>query len=298
MKRLDKPVINPIEIFDACGSGIADSALTQRLQDARDAMINNYENYERRADVHQLFLFQASAWGNDAQQVISDITKGEFTSLYSNQMVGSGRPGRKYYDQLIMLAPLGKCPLCGFGHATTLDHFLSKSRYPAFSVLCTNLVPACSDCNSSKGASVITEATQILHPYFEGNIIETESWLFAEVIESKPATVRYFVKPPNNWPTDLSQRIANYFNDLSLARRFAVEAASELAGLTQILDMLDTHDVRHAHLSRISQIERRHRKNLWKAALYEALASSEWFQDGGYRNPVQLNATASNACHF
>lgn len=216
--------------------------------------------------------------------MLAGITKKEFVDLYKVQMVDEGKPGRTYYDRLMMLAPLGKCPFCGFGQVSTLDHFLSKARYPAFSVLCSNLVPACTDCNKGKGASVVTEDTQMLHPYFDGDIVETEPWLFAEVIESAPATVRFFVQPPDSWPRDLTQRISNYFSALNLARRFAVEAASELAGLADMLDELETLDLKQAHLSMVARVERKNRKNSWKAALYESLAESDWFQGGGFRN--------------
>jgi hypothetical protein len=282
MKRLNRLQINHADVYDACISGIKDPALARRLSAARAEVISCFEEYERLASTHQLFSFAASEWGNETQQVLAGISKKEFVDLYSVQMVGEEKPGRLYYDRLMMLAPMGKCPLCGFGQAETLDHFLSKARYPAFSVLCINLLPACASCNKGKGSSVLTEEAQILHPYFEEAIIEAESWLFAEVVESTPATVRYFVQPPNHWPHDLIQRILNYFTDLDLARRFAVEAAAEIAGLTALLDDLETNEARQAHLQRVARIERRDRKNSWKAALYEALAESNWFQDAGY----------------
>lgn len=231
MRRLNRLTVDPAEIYDACTSGIDDPVLAERFKTVRAEVIARFQEYDLQATTHQLFSFMASAWGNAAQQVLAGMTKKEFVDLYSTQMVGEEKPGRKYYDRLMMLAPLGKCPFCGFGQASTLDHFLSKARYPAFSVLCANLVPACTDCNKGKGAPVVTQDTQMLHPYFEGAIIETETWLFAEVIESTPATVRYFVQPPDSWLGDLTQRVANYFRDLDLARRFAVEAATELAGL-------------------------------------------------------------------
>lgn len=285
MRRINKPIVDPAEVYDACASGIDDPALAGRFTIARDEVIARFQEYGLRAGTHQLFSFMASVRGNDSQQVLAGMTKKEFVDLYSKQMVGKRKPGRKYYDRLMMLAPLGKCPFCGFGQASTLDHFLSKACYPEFSVLSTNLVPACTDCNKGKGASVVTYNSQMLHPYFEGEIVETEPWLFAEVIESAPATVRYFVQPPDFWSADLAQRVANYFRDLDLARRFAIEAAAMIAGLAYQLDELETRDLRQAHLSWVARAERGNRKNSWEAALYEALAESDWFQVGGYRNP-------------
>ncbi len=288
MKRLTKPRVDAGEVFDACVGGITDAALANRLTTARAELVASFNEYELRGGNHRLFSFIASAHGNETQQVLAGITKKEMTDLYTEQMAKERKPGRQYYDRLRMLAPLGKCPLCGFGQVSTLDHFLPKARYPIFSVLCTNLVPSCNDCNKGKGASVITQNSQMLHPYFEDPIIDTEPWLFAEVIESSPATVRYFVQPPNIWLMDLAKRISNYFNDLDLARRFAVEAASEIAVISDQLNELDARDSRQAQLIRSAGIERRNRKNTWRAALYEALAQSDWYLDHGYRNSGPL----------
>lgn len=284
MKRLTKPQFDSAKVYDTCVNGIDDSNLAQKFIGARSDVVIKFQEYELRANTHQLFLSEASLWGDEGQIVLAGITKKEFIDLYTKQMVNKEKTGRGYYNQLTMLAPLGKCPYCWFGQISALDHFLSKARYPLFSVLCENLVPACSDCNKLKTTSLITNNNQIPHPYFEGIAIETDSWLFAEVNKSTPAIVNYFVMPPDSWPNDLAQRVKNYFISFDLARRFAIEATTEMAGLTELLDSLVTKDLRNAHLSHVAQIERQNRRNSWKAALYEALANSDWFQHDGYRN--------------
>ncbi|MFS0757526.1 hypothetical protein ABC383_22890 [Noviherbaspirillum sp. 1P10PC] len=287
MRRLKPLNVDSAEVYDACISEIDDSELAERFIRGRAEIITAFQKYEFFGGTHQLFMLAASPWGNDTQEVLAGLTKKEFVELYSRQMVGREKPGRRYYDSLMMLAPLGKCPFCGFGQVSTLDHFLSKARYPAFSVLSTNLVPACADCNKGKGSSLVTQYTQSLHPYFEEKIVETDTWLFAEVFSSTPVTVRYFVQPPDSWPADLVKRVANYFHYFDLARRFAIEAATELSGLGDLLEELRSPDLRHAHLSTVARIERTNRKNSWKAALYEALAENGWYVNGGYHNLVR-----------
>jgi hypothetical protein len=286
MKRLEILAANPAEAFDACTNGIDDPALVERFSAARAEMLIRFQEYLQRGAIHQLYLSTASAWGNENQIVIGGMSKKELVSLYSDQMVGDGKPGRRYYDRIMMQAPLGKCPFCGFGHVSTLDHFLSKSRYPTFSVLLANLVPSCGDCNKGKGAPVVRENEQLLHPYFEDERIQRDTWIFAEVIESTPPTVRYFVEAPNTWPADLVQRANNSFNDFGLARRFAVEAASELSGLRDMLADMQTHEMREDHLQRTARVERRERTNSWKAALYEALSQSDWYLEHGYNHGI------------
>lgn len=74
------------------------------------------------------------------------------------------------------------CPMCGSGHPGTLDHYLPREAFPEFSILPTNLVPACSHCNSGvKGGRYRGAATpeRFIHPYYDV-IANGEIW-FVEV---------------------------------------------------------------------------------------------------------------------
>ncbi|MNT37888.1 hypothetical protein D3C72_1740500 [compost metagenome] len=132
----------------------------------------------------------------------------------------------------------------------------------------------------------------MLHPYFEDENIEGESWLFADVLPTIPAAIRYRVAPPVTWEQSLADRVSRHFNELGLARRFATQAASELVEVGDLLETLVSDDSRREHLRTVATVERAKRRNTWKAAMYEALATSEWYVSGGYRNPAvaPLNA--------
>lgn len=287
MKRLPKPALDASEVYGSCVDGVTDGAVKARFQAAADEILQLAQEYDARAAANQLHLFPASEWSKNAQVIVGTVNKGDLTNLYTNQMARRSQPARSYYDRL-MLAPLGKCPYCGFGHVSTLDHFLSKARYPSFSVLPLNLVPSCLDCNHCKGSGVLDANNQIPHPYYEGPSIETDTWLYASVKQTTPASVRYFIDPPNAWPTALATRVENYFRDFELASRFAVEAASEMSSLSDYLAPLGTGELIETHLQQIANVERVRRKNTWKAALYEALAGSTWYRDGGWRPPAPL----------
>lgn len=283
MKLLTKPDIEPSEVYTSCISNIADQGLSDRLAGASAQMQVLAQQYEQRAAHAELFQFPASEWGKVDQLVFAGLTKAELTDLYTAQMSKRDRPGRHYYDRLMLLAPLGKCPFCRFGQVSTLDHFLSKARYPSFSVLPVNLIPSCADCNKGKGSDVIYESSQFSHPYFESSHIEVDKWLYAIVCETSPATASFSVAPPGHWPAGLSQRVSNYFHGLDLARRFSVEAASEMAALPTLLCELKTEARIGEYLEMVAADERSHRTNTWKAALYEALSVSAWYRAGGYR---------------
>lgn len=277
------PDFDPGVVYTSCVSGVPIADLAARFNAATVDFLALANLYENRARINELYLFPSSPWGNGAAVVLGELTKDELTALYTNYMARRDQPGRSYYDQIMSLAPLGKCPLCGFGQVSTLDHFLSKARYPTFSVLPVNLIPACSDCNKGKGSGVIDAQNQIPHPYFEEPRIETDTWLYATVIETSPATASFSVIPPDYWPQDLARRVVNYTHDINLTARFAIEAASELTSLSDILSQLGTSQQIHEYLVLITQVERSNRRNSWKAALYEALSESTWYREGDYR---------------
>lgn len=60
----------------------------------------------------------------------------------------------RYIDELRDYEMFGACPYCGLPKNITLDHYLPRSRkaFPHLSFLSLNLVPACSDCQGSKGS--------------------------------------------------------------------------------------------------------------------------------------------------
>lgn len=286
MKKLPIPDMEAIEVYEACVRAVPNADLVVRFVDVVDNLLALAQEYQARTVANELHLYPLCTWGNGDQIVLGELTKTQFNDLYSKYMVPSTREARVYYDRLLNSAPLGKCPLCGYGHVSTLDHFMSKAYYPYFAVLPINLVPVCADCNKEKASSKLTKDSQSSHPYFEAPEVETGTWLFAEVIETSPATATFSVVPPKNWPDELCRRIKNHFDDLVLASRFAIEAASEMASLSDYLGSLEAHARIGEHLRITACIERAHRRNTWKAALYEALSQSAWYQGGGYRQPI------------
>jgi hypothetical protein len=285
VKRLPPPNLDAAEVYQACVGEVSNADLSTRLVSVAANLLALADEYQVRAVASELHLYKASKWSNGDQIVICGLTKTQFKDLYSTYMVPATRPARIYYDQLLNSAPLGKCPLCGFGQVSTLDHFMSKACYPYFAVLPINLVPACADCNKKKASSELTEHSQSSHPYFELPEIETGTWLFASVVETSPVTATFSAMPPLHWSEKLCRRITNHFRDLELASRFSIEAASEMATLSDYLGCLGTSEKISEHLSMTANIERLNRRNTWKAALYEALSQSAWYQRGGYQRP-------------
>lgn len=90
--------------------------------------------------------------------------KAEQLELYTNRK--NGGPIKRIRET----KGIRCCPVCGSPSIGTLDHYLPKEDYPEFSVLASNLVPACGLCNSgAKGRTVKGSSSpeRFIHPYFD-----------------------------------------------------------------------------------------------------------------------------------
>ena len=126
------------------------------------------------------------------------VTKDEMVAVYENRMVPSQQAGRAIYDRLITAAPHARCPLCGVGYVLSLDHHLPKAHYPIMAVTPFNLVPSCWSCQKAKKQGYPVAADeQTLHPYFDS--FEDRRWLFAEVLETEPASFLFVATVPTEW---------------------------------------------------------------------------------------------------
>ncbi|MDE6090355.1 MAG: HNH endonuclease [Duncaniella sp.] len=99
---------------------------------------------------------------SDADHDSFNHTKAEVIhKLYTKTRDSYKGEGLKFIrNELSQSVP--KCPYCGFGEPTTLDHYKPESRYKALSVCRLNLVPMCYKCNNLK-----TTGTNFVHPYYQ-----------------------------------------------------------------------------------------------------------------------------------
>jgi hypothetical protein len=62
------------------------------------------------------------------------------------------------------------CPMCGSAGGRSLDHALPRRRFPEFSILRENLVPACTICNSDQKRTTYRGSKRpkrFIHPYYD-----------------------------------------------------------------------------------------------------------------------------------
>lgn len=168
-----------------------------------------------------------------ADNVGGVVSKAEMLDIYESKFVkGTGRP---YYDKYMSLPTNGKCPFCGIGTVSTLDHYLPKSKYPALAITPKNMIPACRDCNLGKKRTFSPQNSEEepLHPYFDD--VEQDIWLSVRFeVAGKELVPTYFVRKPVAWNDLLFRRVENHMVLYNLYTSYAVHAAEEITGRSGI----------------------------------------------------------------
>jgi hypothetical protein len=286
MRAINQPQIDFTDVLQTCIDSIRSDDLTVRLNSINPQLTVAVQDYSQKVATADLFQIVPFDGDNDAI-VAGSVRKKELKGLYTSHMVPASKLARTYYDQLQMSAPLNICPFCGFGHVSTLDHYLPKANFPLLSILPINLVPSCADCNKGKSNAIaVSKEEQCLHPYFDQGHFINEQWIFAEVLETFPPILTFRVVSPIHWNHDDKERIKSHFIDFKLANRFRVQAATEIPVLKGELEydysINQNVGVQQALERKYLAAAAQH-VNWWKTAMYQALARSDWYCSGGFR---------------
>lgn len=261
-----------------CVSGMVDSTEKVRMASI-DLLIGQagvqYEIFASAKALH--LLSQQASVGNT-------VTTSELKQLYSDAMSSRSGIARRVYDAIVTAAPNNICPLCGIGTVSSLDHHLPQSKYPEYVFAPANLVPSCFDCNKAKFTKFPkTAAQQTIHPYFDDYTQDT--WLFAEVMETSPTALRFYVNAPSHWPAIDRDRVQRHFEVFKLGRLFTSNAGNELGSIrSHLINRLKGDEVAiRLHLEEQAATCRDAYLNSWRTAAYEALSTNDWFVKEGFR---------------
>ncbi|TGN39799.1 HNH endonuclease [Marinobacter confluentis] len=285
MRSLSLPHYSALDVYKICIKGVSNPTLRLKLASISSAIETSEYEYKAKAKIDSLYQVPANEFPNSSI-VYGQVTKEELKKVYNQYLVGPGKPARAIYDALRHNAPNGRCPFCGHGHVATLDHYLPKSKFPQYCVAPVNLVPSCRDCNSGKSTAHATlQEKQTLHPYFLNPRFVDEQWIFAEVKETTPPSVSYFVRVPADWNDVMAAQASRHFDDFGLGDRYALEASHHLGNLRESLKLhLPDGNARaiKRHLEKEAEAYNLQHKNSWQTAMLQALADNEWYCNGGY----------------
>lgn len=278
MRRLDPPTDDAAEVYRRCAQAVRRVAQRNRMLSVEPDIVAATEGYISAATFAVLHNIPQT------NGVADTVSTKEMVSLYRTHMVRKDAVAREVYDRLMAAPRHKKCPLCGQRIVSTVDHHLPESLYPAFAVFPHNLIPACKDCNKEKGTATPVDAdNQTVHPYFDD--FESERWLYAVVCHSRPAALGFSVSPPEHWRESKKRRAVYHFTLLKLNELYAAHAAEELVNIRQSLadlyEKAGSEGVRR-HLQSEATSRTAAHVNSWQTATYGALASDEWFCEGGF----------------
>lgn len=288
MKKMNSPLNDPLDTFDACVASIGNTALRHLFIENRASIQQANTEFDAASRNAGWFSLPRAPRGNPDLQVAGTLTKKHLMDLYTDQMVGTTGPSRDIYDRLLAAAG-GFCPFCGeLGHARTLDHYLPKANFPRHAVLPKNLVPCCCDCNTGKNAAFGAHAhEQALHPYLDLEHFFEERWVVAKVVLLNPLLIRFECIPPNNWSDVDKSRVRNHFNGYKLASRFSLQAGSEAAKVIELrsrsLRRLTPESFRDYLVDNANTTD--FVLNGWSRTTYEALAATNWFIRADFTDP-------------
>lgn len=286
MKRIAAPTCSVSDLFDECVQGLASEVVRNRFIAQKNLVAALNADYVMHSDTQTWCDLPRASHGHPEQVIVGDLTKGELVDLYEAGMVRSGGAARVKYDQIKLLAR-DECPYCGgCGEFVeeegvgTLDHFLPKARFPVYSILPINLVPACGVCNTGMGSSFpIDPNRQPLHPYFDAPHFFEEKWTTATVLEEVPVVVSFDVNPPDHWSDKDKQRVAQHFTDCKLRGRYRAKVASDLSSVIEQRKTVQCDLTPEAFQDNLRAVADNEALpiNGWRRTLYYGLAESDWF---------------------
>lgn len=273
MKKLTPPNDDAIVVFEACIARVRDADLKRRLQSCSEEIGEAAEEFNQKAALVELHTIEAK------DNVANAVSVDEMKKVYTGRMSKKLAPGRIYYDRIMALPEHGRCPLCSQRVVSTLDHHLPKAHFPSLAVSPLNLIPSCQDCNKTKSEKIPRNSEQeTLHPYYDD--VESFSWVKAQLEESIPVVVEFYVDPPQNCDGVLKERLKHHFRAFELPALYSSHAAEELASIEYIAKKI-FEDGGSNELKRFLKDAAESRKqvnvNSWQTALYTCLYESEWF---------------------
>jgi 5-methylcytosine-specific restriction endonuclease McrA len=198
------------------------AVVKQSLQNIRPDITKRYRLFQsaiRQSNLHSLQQDNAML-----------ASKTNLLSCYKNKTVKT-RDIFQEIESAQIPGSLGKCPYCGITRPGTYDHYMPEDKFPEFAVHALNLIPCCSECNSSKGDRLLfNRQRQYLH--FYSDPFPAEQFLHV-TIRTRPNSLaygtRFILRKPNQFDQSKWCVIEAHYKKLKLLERYKKEAGDEIS---------------------------------------------------------------------
>ncbi|CAI1656500.1 Uncharacterised protein [Serratia quinivorans] len=212
---------------------------------------------------------------------LSEETKQALKDAYS-EVQESGRLS-DLRSRLFLSAK--KCPLCGIGATTDLDHYLPESKYKCLAILSSNLIPTCHKCNNKKRTSVLQSDVGFLHVYY----FEQPDEIFftaSTEINNGALSISFEIIKVGGMSQNIYDSLCFQINKIDLNKRLGTEANDFLGSMYTSFEL--TYESSGIDGLRVSlkkirdDYTRRFGLNHWKRALMDSLSDNEEFLNAGF----------------
>lgn len=273
MRHVGPPTVNDETLFDAITSA---KRVPQRarLLAIRNVILAAYAGYAAAAP--EVGHLPAAAINVDQREAL--------LHAYAVET----KPLKRLRDLLNASVVLARCPFCGLGETSTLDHYLPKELHPQFSVYSRNLVPCCSPCNTRKNLFVLDDATDIrlfIHPYFDP-IPDQQFVTVAVLLLPTSLGLKFQIEQTPGLEAALFQQLESHFRLLGLGDRYRKMSLEHLRSERRALERFHAAGggarVATELANDASDWEDEFGLNHWRAVLYRALAAHADFCNGGF----------------
>jgi len=270
---------NHIEFLKLLAQNFGDSTLIDAVNIHAPRISQLFQEFTEHSKSYEI-----SKIDSDIQ--FTGLDPQDFIKAYTQKMACPGVVGRSQYDKIRSNARFGKCPYCGVGVVTTLDHYLPKAEYPLYSTLSDNLLPCCKFCNDNKKVKAASnDMKYTINPHFD--LHDDFEWIEMVVIAQTPIGFKF---QPKQQPTNnaiINSKIKFHFEHLRLWEVYIPEASSNFAaeefmmrerfqsrGASGLLEYLEENQL---------SCEYGRGKGYWKTAYYKALSLSPFFVEEYFR---------------
>ena len=276
------PDINQEELLNDCINGIQvkdDETRYRkiRIENSKQSLLEYARHYKTIAEIGELSTEEQNS------EINGGATKRDMVFLYDERLVKSVK-GKPYYDKIKAAAPYGRCPICGYYEADTLDHYLPKAIFYRYAVTVENLVPECSICNKKKTTGIASRRDEeTIHPYFDD--FDDEVWMYSQINREagSPFGFDFEVRKPDSWDNVKYLRAKNHLEVYKLNDLYRTLSAAEintvLSKIKKLYKRVNDIEFLRDTIKDDCDSEREQRKNSWQAAMYQCIYEDAWVWD-------------------
>lgn len=185
------------------------------------------------------------------------------------------------------------CPCCGIIAPDELDHHLPISKYQAFAIYSSNLIPYCHKCNNKKRTTTgIDPNKRFIHVYYDAVPMDAQ-FLFCDVsIKEKGLVIALRINKIHQLSDQLYKQMVFQIEKVELTSRLTKELNIHLSASASYIQSDFENGgksaVQNGLLRSATAQKITYGINHWRPVLMEALANHDEFCDGGFYEPLSL----------